>query len=96
MADTTAAPAADKLSPLFQPLRSTQGADLFASDVRDIAYGLETIIEMLEQDAISAGNHGEAPLLGEYQAGVMLRMGATCAKLLGRMAQTQLDAAEGR
>lgn len=81
--------------PLFTPFTwfrdpATSDEKNFVSDVRDIAFGLVTLLQLLENDTL-AKMSGELPILSDFDAAQLRRLSIVSARLIGESASRQID-----
>lgn len=93
-----------KPAPQFIPYENGEAAAVAQVDIpgvhfstlaqrtQEIARGLSTVVQMLEDNGLRSGFENEHPLMSEYHAGSLLRMTAVVLDMLADDAESDLRA----
>lgn len=83
-------------TPLFTPFTwfhnpSHRHTETFISNTRDIAYGLETVLQLLEHDWLEKIDGGQ-PILDSATTGNLRRLAIASIRMLGENAEREIAA----
>ena len=91
MAESTTASAEPEFHPFsWLPEGDTKSTDTLIAYAMDVAYGIETILQILEIDDLDKAN-GKPGMFQKFELGRLQRLAITSARLLGDAADLEID-----
>ncbi|MCM1513352.1 MAG: hypothetical protein NC112_09655 [Oxalobacter formigenes] len=84
-----------KLSPSFEPFSwlpegDTKSTDVLIAWCSDVAFGIETILQIVEENRLR-NNNDEPGYFDDYYLGRLIRFATVSARLLGEAADSEID-----